>query len=258
MHMTQSPQITPYVEAAFKAARSNFPTQHRDWVNLSAGLAGRAGIAPLFVSIQRLGDLDLLLRAMEAEAAQNGAPQGPSMAFHYQMMLSETWVMASYEALRAIRQREAEAAEIRHNDVSSSASDDVSQLQIFKDLFRDLELLRMPIAKYELAKDQKMKAPLPMQAYPPNGDATDVQLYDKADPVGSHIMPSGLSDRKSVAWHVLDHSTSASYWVERRDLADRFLSLKGAVEPAGLREARLAAEKLREEVTTSQDTAGQD
>jgi hypothetical protein len=230
------PLVTPYVEAAFAVARSKFSAQHAAWIDLSARLAGRIAVAPLLVNIQRTGDLDLLLRAMEDEASASSAPQRLSMAFHYQVMLSETWVANSYEALRVVRQREADAA--------NPSNDKVSDLQIFKDLFKDLELLRMPIAKYELAKDTKMKAPLPMQAFPPNGDETDIKVYDKDDPARTHIMPTGLSPRKSVAWHVFDHSATDGYWVERRDLADRFLSLAGAIEPAGLREARLAAEKL--------------
>ena len=44
-------------------------------------------------------------------------------------------------------------------------------------------------------------------------------------------------------WQVLDHNVPREYWVERRDLADRLLKFKDEVEPAGLREARLAAEK---------------
>ena len=200
------PLVTPYVEAAFAVARSKFPAQNAAWVDLSARLTGRVAVAPLLVNIQRIGDLDLLLRAMEDEAGSS-TPQGLSMAFHYQVMLSETWVANSYEALRVVRQREAEAANL--------SNDNVSDLQIFKDLFRDLGLLRMPIAKYELAKDTKMKAPLPMQAYPPNGDATDIKVYDKDDPARTHIMPTGLSPRKSVAWHVFDHTATDAYWVER-------------------------------------------
>jgi hypothetical protein len=68
-------------------------------------------------------------------------------------------------------------------------------------------------------------------------------VYDKDDPARSHIMPTAVSGRGSVMWQVLDHNVPREYWVERRDLADRLLKFKDEVEPAGLREARLAAEK---------------
>ena len=88
-----------------------------------------------------------------------------------------------------------------------------------------------------------MKQPLTMRAYPPSDSATDDRVYDKDDPARSHIMPRGLSGGGSVMWQALDHRVPREYWVERRELANRLLTFKGEVEPAGLREARLAAEK---------------
>jgi hypothetical protein len=71
------------------------------------------------------------------------------------------------------------------------------------------------------------------------------RVYDKDDPARSHIMPTGPSGRGSVIWLVLDDKVPREYLVERRDLADRLLTFKDEVEPAGLREARLAAEETR-------------
>lgn len=242
--MSQPVFVTPYIEAAWKAARAKYPEQHGTWIDLSARLAGRISIVPLMMNVQRLGDLDLLLRAMEDEASANSSSlRGMSMAFHYQLMLSETWVVVCYEALRVVRDRERKAAALELAKDPAFLQDDISSLASFKAIFHDVELLRMPITKYEIAKDSKMKGALNLRAIPANGDATDDRVYEKSDPARSHIMPTGISARASVMWQVLDHVAFKEHWVERRDLADRLLTLTDEVEPAGLREARLAADK---------------
>jgi hypothetical protein len=240
---TPVPSVTQQIEAAFEIARAKHGGAQQAWIDLGWKLAGRAALVPMGVNLQRAGDLDLALRSMEDEfaAAQQNQHSGP-MAFHYQMMLSETWVIICYEALRALKQREREAADAARAQQSEPAPDDISALPNFRQIFTDFELLRMPMVKYEIAKDDKLKSPLTMRAVPPNGSGTDDRVYDKDDPTRSHIMPTGLSDRRSVMWLVLDHSGPREYWVERRGLSDRLLALTNEIEGAGLREARLAAE----------------
>jgi hypothetical protein len=157
---------------------------------------------------------------------------GLDYTFHYQVMLSESWVVNYYEILRAFRQRDDEA---------NLGVDGVSAMAAFKSIFADVELLRMPLAKYEIAKDRRMKEPLTMRAIPPNNDATDEHVYDKKDPTRSHIMPTGMSGRGSMTWLVLDHSVPREYWVERQDLADRLLALANEIVAAGILEAQHAA-----------------
>jgi hypothetical protein len=38
-------------------------------------------------------------------------------------------------------------------------------------------------------------------------------------------MPQGVSERGSAVWLALDGRTSRQHWIERRELADRFLAL---------------------------------
>lgn len=180
--MSQPVFVTPYIEAAWKAARAKYPEQHGTWIDLSARLAGRISIVPLMMNVQRLGDLDLLLRAMEDEASANSSSlRGMSMAFHYQLMLSETWVVVCYEALRVVRDRERKAAALELAKDPAFLQDDISSLASFKAIFHDVELLRMPITKYEIAKDSKMKGALNLRAIPANGDATDDRVYEKTE-----------------------------------------------------------------------------
>jgi hypothetical protein len=166
------------------------------------------------------------------KSAETADKSGLDFTFHYQVMLSENWVVSCYEILRAFRQRDDEA---------NFGADSIAALTTFKSIFADLELLRMPIAKYEIAKDSRMKEPLAMRAIPPNNDATDEHIYDKKSPTRSHIMPTGISDRGSMMWLVLDHSIPREYWVERQDLADRLLALANEIIPAGILEVQRAA-----------------
>jgi len=243
--MIQHAAVTPYIEAAFVIALRTHAAEGRKWTELSHRLAGRVAVVPLAVNLQRIGHLDLVLRSMEDEHAEVAANNGSDLAFHYQMMLSETWVVACYEALRAIRQRENEFAKQSLGNNPNHISDGISNLASFRGIFADFELLRMPIAKYEIAKDDKLGAPLVMWRSPANGDASDEVVYDKKNPSRTHIMPAGLSSSGSVMWQAFDHRVPSSHWIDRRELSNRMLALADEIEPAGLREARLAAEKAK-------------
>jgi hypothetical protein len=122
--LAKPPPITPYVESAFQLARTKYGDEHRAWIDLSFRLAGRVSLAPLSADLQGLGDLDLVLRAMEDEHVANATStaQGLSRAFHYQKMFSEIWVVLCYEALRAIRQRENEVADDRRRSYARTKS----------------------------------------------------------------------------------------------------------------------------------------
>lgn len=231
-------EVSPLLTDSFGVAKAKLFDRHTAWTNLSALLAGRFSLLPAMQSIQRQGDLDLLLCCVENEliAKQANAPAnaGLDFTYHYLRMFSENWIMGFYEILRAFRQRD------RERGISS---DSVSALPSFVRLLSDFELLRMPLAKYEIAKDAKMAAPMDFIAIPQNGDATDNRTYSKNDPERSHFMPTGMSGRGSMTWLAIDHNVPREYWIERRDLADRLLALQNEVVPAGILEAQRAATK---------------
>lgn len=135
---------------------------------------------------------------------------------HYQKMLSELWVGSIYETVRLIVER---SPEVATNEVCALAE--------------DLRLLRVPLEKHQIAHDRKLDAPLQLQKQPPNNDQTDLYEYDKADPKRAHIMPSGLSSRGSVGWHVIDLISGQDRWIERRELSDRMIALWGRDITAG-------------------------
>jgi hypothetical protein len=154
------------------------------------------------------------------------------MMFNYQSLLSETWVVGWYEILRAFRQRDREAIK------ASARPSGISDMEAFKSIFADLELLRMPMAKFEIAKDQGLVEPIRMQKFPPNNDATDQYVYNREDPARSHIMRARWSLRGSLEWLALDHRTMQEHWVERRGLSDRLLTMGNEIVPAGIFDAQ--------------------
>jgi hypothetical protein len=233
----QLPPVSPLINVAFNIARAKYRAQHTAWTNLSGTLAGRFNLWLATLSIQRQGDLDLLLRCMEDEFEANKAADladttGTDMTFHYQQTLSEIWVVGCYEFMRAFRQRDREAV------AAGQRPSGVSELESFKSIIADLELLRMPMAKLEIAKDDKLKESLRLQRIGAEKAALDQIIYDRSDPARSHLMPSGPSQRGSSSWMATDHQTKTSRWIERRDLSDRLLALGNEVVPAGILEAQ--------------------
>lgn len=231
------PPVSPLLSSLFNIARAKYRSEHSAWVKLSHLLAGRFGLFTAAMSLQQQGDLDILLRCLEDEFDTNKIVSEMDLSGHYQMLFSETWIAGCYEILRAFRERDWNAAEI------GRPTSGVSDLDEFKSVFTDLELLRMPIAKFQIAKDNKLEQPLPMRRIGDGAD-TAIEFYDPKDPSRFHIMPKGISAGGSVVWLALDGRNSREHWVERRELADRLLSLHKLVKGAGELEAeQRAAEK---------------
>jgi hypothetical protein len=224
------PPVSPLLNSLFNVARAKYRAENEAWVQLSYRLSGRFNLVTAVSSIQREGDLDILLRCLEDEFNANKDASGMDLSFHYQMMFSEAWIVGCYEILRAFQQRDREAAK------AGRPTSGVSELHEFKSIFTDFELLRMPIAKFEIAKDNKLEQPLPMRRVG-DDETKPIEFYDPKDPGRFHIMPKGVSSRGSAVWLALDVRNSRQHPVERRDLADRLLSLLKLVKGAGELEA---------------------
>lgn len=224
------PPISPLLNELFNIARARYRMEIQAWVGLSYRLSGRLNLVTAVVNIQRQGDLDILLRCLEDEFDTNKDASGMEFAFHYQMLFSETWIVGCYEILRAFQQRDREAA------AAGRSPSGICELDEFKSVFTDFELLRMPIAKLEIAKDKKLQQPLPMRRV--GDDKTKpIEFYDPKDPGRFHSMPKGVSARGSAVWLALDGRNLQQHWVERRDLSDRLLALVKLVKGAGELEA---------------------
>jgi hypothetical protein len=179
----------------------------------------------LMTSVQRAGELDMVLRTLEDDffPSQVRADEIGQFSSHYQLMLSELWVGDVDEILRLLKDR--------HLAPDGDA---------FTALAHDLRLLRIPLEKHEIAGEKTR--PLLLQSQPPNTAETDIYQYSPKDPQRAHIMPSAISHRGSVMWQALDVKSGSSYWLERRALSERIIAL-WADERKGRSQANPTAQK---------------
>lgn len=199
------------IASTFQYARSKNSEINKQWIKISFRVGSKLPQSLLSMNIQQHGEMDLIIRCMEDETAERLSTNKDDayFSFHYQNILSISWIGGMYEIFRLLRSRQL------NNDNG----------EVFQSILTDLELLRMPLEKHEIAKDQKMPSPFRMIRYPQKGDASDLYTYDPSDPKRAHIMPSGVSSRGSIMWRVYDAKKEEERWIERREIADRILSL---------------------------------
>jgi hypothetical protein len=202
--------VTQLITEAFVLARSRYPEIHKAWISTSVQLGGLLPSTLFMLSLQRAGDLDMVLRCMEDDYVPPSEGAG-ELSGHYQSMLSEHWIGAVYEIFRLLIERKL-----------TSDNDAITGLA------HHLRLLRIPLEKHEIAADKKLSGPLVMARYPPNNNEADnYYVYSKSDAQRAHGMLSGLSSRGSMMWQVIDLESNISYWLERRDLSERIVALWG-------------------------------
>jgi hypothetical protein len=192
--MSNQLTISATISAAFGAARIKYHALHLLWRDASIRIGSHLPNSRLTISVQRVGDLDLLIRAMESEFSPN-----PNLFddHHNQLTLSEMWVSSAYEIVRLIRARKFEP---ENEDLHEIAS--------------QLKLLRIPIDKHEIADDRKLSTPLPMQTHPDDIGRISERTYDKTDDRRSHVLPVTISARGSAIWYVIDGSSQSAHWIE--------------------------------------------
>jgi hypothetical protein len=202
--------VAQLITGAFRLAAARYPELYEKWIKLSFRVGSLLPNSLLFFSIQKCGELDMVLRCMEDDFTPPQADTGDleMLSFTYQSMLSELWVGSVYEIFRLLKSRKL-------------VDDNVA----FRALEYDLRLLRVTLEKHEIAADYKLSEPLVMQRQPSKEGERDCYQYLKSDQKRSHIMPSGVSRRGSLIWHVIDVSCKKSYWLERRALSERIVAL---------------------------------
>lgn len=201
--------VTELVSAAFRLASQRHRTTRRTWVGVSHQVGGGAlPKSELVVSIQRIGELDVLLRCMEEEAKADVARrQDLDGGLDCQLMLSEMWICNAYEIFRLLQSRKL-----------------ADRNGMFGSLADDLKVLRITIAKHEIANDRRLSAPVPMVTSM-DDDATVRYVYSRSDQRRAHIMRKGMSREGSIMWEATDGKSCDSRWLERLSLSERILSL---------------------------------
>lgn len=197
--------ITKLVASAFRLARH----QHKLLLEENIKRSFRIGMllpdSLLAVSIQRLGDLDLLVRSMKDDFAAC-IPAEPSNDnthiddFDHLCRLSELWVGGTYEIFRLLIVRN-----LRTDETT-------------KEVHARLKLLRIPWEKYEIANERKLAGPLEMAQISTENSVH--HWYEQSDKKRSHIMPSGITAQGSVAWLAVDALNREQLWIERLALSN--------------------------------------
>ncbi len=205
------PNVKPLICAAFSEALTHHQETMGIWIKASHTVGSLLPDSELMVSIQNIGHTDVLLRCMEKETAA-AIPQIQSatevdFALYHQLMLSGAWVCESYEIFRLLKSKKL-----------------LSQNDTFETLAHDLRLLRIPIAKHEIANDRKLSKPLQMHKFSVQDDVTDCYEYSQSDLHKAHIMGKGVSERGSVMWDAIDGASGKSRWLERLSLSERIVS----------------------------------
>jgi hypothetical protein len=180
------------IVAAFGLSRSNEPKLNERWIWMSHRIGSKLPRSLLSVAIQRLGEVDLVCRALESEMLSQPPREGElDLRFNYLVVLSEWWISSAYAICFTLKDRK--------------ILDDPE----FLTLADDLRMIRVQNEKFELPSDRKLTEPLkfsPAKLRPDEKEAP-IYVYDKTDPLRAHIAQKGLSTRRSLVWEVFIFDT---------------------------------------------------
>jgi hypothetical protein len=200
--------VAQLITGAFHMARAQFPELNKQWIGISWKLANSLPESMLPLSVQKVGELDLVVRAMEDQFSQDQKSQAELAPFldSYLMFFSQTWIASTYEIVRLLHDR----------DKGLGAG--------FQKLYELLTLVRVPLEKHEVASERKLTEPMLMATYQADKD-TKTYVYAKDDPKRSVIMQMAISQRGSAMWLAPDIKNQTNVWVERRNISERFLAI---------------------------------
>jgi hypothetical protein len=208
-----APSIGQLITATFAIARSKYPVLNQRWIAASWRTGSKIPDSLAMVSVQRVGELDLVCRALEDELKLSPPKEGEmDLRDNYLMMLSELWIGAAYAICFALKDRR-----LRFDEPD------------FVILAEDLRMIRVQIEKYQIPSDRHLEEPLALSTGPAKaGEAPErITLYDKSNPVRAHIGRAGVSERRSMMWEVIEAQTKTARWIERRQTADKMLDILG-------------------------------
>jgi hypothetical protein len=206
-----APSVGQLLIAAFGVARSLSPDVAQRWITVSYRIGGKIPGSLAIVSAQRIGELDLVCRALEDELLRSPS-NNDEMDFRHNYLLtfSQLWIGSAYAACFALKDRRL---------LLDNAE--------FLSLAEDLRLVRVQLEKHQIASDRSLEDPLPLSTGPAQpGDGPErIVIYDKSDRQRAHVGRMGVSDRMSPMWEIIVAKPLGMRWMERRELADRMLAV---------------------------------
>jgi hypothetical protein len=137
------PSIGQLLVAVFGQSRSQQPKLNERWIRMSFRIGSQLPQSLLSVSIQRLGEVDLVCRVLEKELLEQ-SPRDGEMDFrpNYLAVLSEWWIGSAYAICYTLMDRK------------------ILSTDEFLRLADDLRMIRVQIEKYEVPSDRKLTEPL--------------------------------------------------------------------------------------------------
>jgi hypothetical protein len=146
---------------------------------------------------------------MEDDYSPSDADVIGMAALDCQSTISDIWIGMAYEVVRLLDERK-----LLLNEPE------------FSKLHHYLRYIRVPLEKHELAGRKKdFPEEVKMTRRPATSTASDHYVYEHESDARAHIMMKGQSARGSSMWHLTDNAAGSSYWIERRELAERMLRL---------------------------------
>jgi hypothetical protein len=204
--MPQNFVATSLINASIIASINAYPKLQANWVSCSFGFARLN--KHIYADVQQLGSIDLLLRQLEDEFGPRIAASSLDfvLADQLRVALSVNWIIGAYEVIRM-----------------AFLTDDGRKDDKLKSLYVKFELIRVPLAKRQIALDSKVSAKLTLLRV---GDTIDKSvLYSKDSRIDYAPIWEVDTSNGSLCWVVIDAKTSGMVRVSRRDLSDECLRL---------------------------------
>ncbi|MDQ0421109.1 hypothetical protein J2045_002136 [Peteryoungia aggregata LMG 23059] len=197
--------VSTLLNAAVNVSLRENAEVHKRWINVMHRLAGQYGTGLLTMA----GDtrLDMLLRSIEAETAKriSANQEQIDLVFDLQLKLSESWILSIYEVLRTACQQ-ARSKGLEHIAL--------------KTLHDEFKLVRIPLAKLEIANAKLAEPELMLQKF--GGEEEEPESYI-AD--ASYIIHRAVcTSTGAIQWMAIDIKKKANVWINRHNLSDKLLA----------------------------------
>jgi hypothetical protein len=187
---------------------------HRKWMRVFTRMVSTNDAQDL-LRYQSDVDIDIWLREMEGEFAKQANKEAENLihilGFTLQHTLTRYWVLSMYEMLR----------------VAKNSSNGKGDTKIQR-LYREFQVVRVPITKLEIANDKKLPGPIKLEADNHMGGPFRLDIYFPHPGPGERKQqyhPTTLIDPQtgSLGWNIIDAENGLVRNVFRRDLSDRVL-----------------------------------
>ncbi len=198
-------QVTNLILSAFNLSFTKQSNIRKAWIAHSFELGEVAGRAHI-VNAQRNGELDLVLRQLDAEA-HKCPTDGIDFCSGIRHSFSNAWILSAYEMVRA--------ADEQLRNLRSENKKVVA-------LKKRLELVRMPLAKGEIKGDRGKNGNL-KDLVLAHADGSNQRTYVND---GSYFLPIVFcSETGSIGWQPVDAERKENVYIRRIDLSNELLAL---------------------------------